>query len=65
MATLTSPKASGKEQKPGADPRKDERTPRVIEAEALFLGAQVVHIRHAGELYTLRVTRAGKLILTK
>ncbi len=38
---------------------------RRVEAEALFAGAQVVEIAFRGERYFLRMTRAGKLILTK
>ena len=39
--------------------------PRAIPAEALFRGASVVLIEHKGEHYQLRITRNGKLILTK
>jgi hemin uptake protein HemP len=31
----------------------------------LFGGAQIVFIEHAGQRYTLRITRENKLILTK
>jgi hemin uptake protein HemP len=36
-----------------------------ISSEDLFHGTREVHIRHAGEVYRLRVTRSGKLILHK
>lgn len=36
-----------------------------IPADALFRGASVVLIEHKGEHYQLRITRNGKLILTK
>ena len=38
---------------------------RVMTSEQLFAGQNAVAIRHNGALYTLRVTRFGKLILTK
>lgn len=34
-------------------------------SQRLFQGANLVWIDHEGELYTLRRTRQGKLILTK
>lgn len=34
-------------------------------AEDLTRGGAVAHITLAGQLYVLRITRAGKLILTK
>ena len=38
---------------------------RVIESRLLFGEERTVAIRHGAELYTLRITRADKLILTK
>ena len=38
---------------------------RHVESQALFAGAQEVVIAHGGEQYRLRITRQGKLILTK
>lgn len=38
---------------------------RHFQASDLFGAAREIGIVHAGELYRLRVTRAGKLILTK
>lgn len=38
---------------------------REIDSRALFDGARTVAIRHGAETYTLRITRADKLILTK
>lgn len=44
----------------------DPSTPvRVYESAELLQGAKEVLIRHAGELYRLRLTRNGKLILQK
>ena len=37
----------------------------VHDATALTKGGQVAHIRLNDQLYALRITRAGKLILTK
>lgn len=39
--------------------------PRVISSEDLLAGAREIIIRHVGEDYRLRLTRAGKLILNK
>ena len=43
-------------------PRIDER---VIDSRTLFGQAREICITHNGESYSLRVTRLGKLILTK
>ena len=51
-----------------ATPGKDgaaSRARRVITSEELLAGAREVDIRHADEVYTLRQTSKGKLILTK
>jgi hemin uptake protein HemP len=37
----------------------------VIASEALFAGRSEVRVRHRGQEYRLRITRQGKLILTK
>lgn len=39
--------------------------PRVYESTELLEGAREILIRHAGELYRLRLTRNDKLILQK
>lgn len=36
-----------------------------IASELLFRGAREVLIHHAGEVYRLRLTATGKLLLTK
>ena len=41
------------------------RTRREITSAELFAGGREIHIRHADEVYTLRQTNKGKLILTK
>ncbi|WP_296223164.1 hemin uptake protein HemP [Ralstonia sp. UBA689] len=38
---------------------------RLTTSEQLFAGRSAVAIHHNGAIYTLRVTRFGKLILTK
>lgn len=38
---------------------------RQIRSDALFSGQREVLIEHAGEIYSLRQTSKGKLILTK
>lgn len=37
----------------------------IVDSDALFRGRRVVLIRHNDGVYSLRTTRAGKLILTK
>lgn len=37
----------------------------VVSSAALLADGKLVHIQHRGELYSLRETRLGKLILTK
>jgi hemin uptake protein HemP len=41
------------------------QAPPTFSSGRLFGGAQVVFIEHAGQRYTLRITRENKLILTK
>jgi len=38
---------------------------RVLDSQSLFAGAREIRISHNGESYLLRMTRLGKLILTK
>ena len=49
------------ENKGGLQPR----VRREITSSELFAGGRELHIRHADEVYTLRQTSKGKLILTK
>lgn len=49
---------------------RDERSARPAGAhsystDALFQGAREIEIEHHGEVYRLRITRQGKLILNK
>jgi hemin uptake protein HemP len=51
---------------PGPETRQQEpRARREITSAELFGGGREIHIRHADEVYTLRQTNKGKLILTK
>ncbi len=43
----------------------DGRRTSVISSDALLANGKLIHIQHRGELYSLRETRLGKLILTK
>lgn len=47
------------------DPPVSGTGPRVISSGDLLMGAREIIIRHVGEDYRLRLTRAGKLILNK
>lgn len=63
MKTLTANKAAathGDAAPPAAD-----STRRRVNSADLLGSAREIQIEHAGELYTLRQTSKGKLILTK
>lgn len=50
----------------GAEPpRRPPLPPPEIASELLFRGAREVLILHAGEVYRLRLTATGKLLLIK
>lgn len=56
--------------RPGTKERPDrpdraEAQDKVIASSALFGATRTVAIRHGAQLYTLRITRADKLLLTK
>lgn len=48
-----------------ADKAAQPKPKRKVSSEELFAGANEVLILHAGEEYRLRITKNGKLILTK
>lgn len=48
-----------------ADPEQRPCPPDAIPAGLLFQGSQEILIAHNGETYRLRITKNGKLILTK
>ena len=48
------------------DPKQDQNpAPRCLTSAALLGGARKVQIEHDGSVYTLHLTRQGKLLLTK
>jgi hemin uptake protein HemP len=47
------------------EPEQGTCPPGAIPADLLFRGSQEILIVHNGETYRLRITRNGKLILTK
>lgn len=49
----------------GSTPPESQADVRRIESTALFSGGSKVIIEHDGSIYLLRITRLGKLILTK
>ena len=48
-----------------SDPGQRSYPPGIIPATLLFQGSQEILINHNGETYRLRITKNGKLILTK
>jgi hemin uptake protein HemP len=56
-------RAAGESRVPNTTP--EAAAPPVHEARSLTGGAQTACIMLDGKAYTLRITRAGKLILTK
>ena len=51
---------------PGSAPRISEASGRhTVRSSDLFQGGKELVIRHGAEEYRLRITRTGKLILTK
>lgn len=57
---MVDPRAQGERKPPGGPA---DRGP--IDSAALLRGNNEVAIEHFGQVYRLRVTRTGKLILTK
>ena len=48
-----------------SEPGHPRHTPGTLQTDTLFKGNQEILISHNGENYRLRITRNGKLILTK
>lgn len=46
-------------------PRRADSAPPALRSETLLAGARVRVIEHAGERYQLRLTRNGRLLLSK
>lgn len=51
--------------RPATEPDARTRLPDPIPADRLFEGRQEIQIAHGDETYRLRITRNGRLILTK
>jgi len=47
------------------EPSPPAQPPRILQAEDLFAGRREIWIQHGDQRYRLRITAAGKLILTK
>lgn len=59
------PMSASSRLKPSMDaPLRLEQVPRIVSSDLLH-GQRMLEIEHAGQRYTLRVTRENKLILTK
>ena len=50
---------------PASPPGRKSALPDIIPTDTLFQGNQEILISHNGEHYRLRITKNGKLILTK
>ena len=57
--------ASGSEDESAPSPPPGATRPAIFRTEDLFGSAQEIWIEHAGEMYRLRITSRGKLLLTK
>lgn len=53
-----------KQDRPRPDAQNQPADDCIVAAD-LLRGRKTIHIQHGGETYVLRVTRSGKLILTK
>lgn len=53
------------EPKPGAGAEAPEGDVRTLSARSLLGSGRLLRIEHEGEIYTLRLTRNNRLILTK
>ncbi len=62
---MLAPRTSASDQPAARVAAQRAATPRELDSRDLLGGARELLIRHNGENYRLRVTRLGKLILTK
>ncbi|WP_431862130.1 hemin uptake protein HemP [Azospirillum sp.] len=62
---MTTENADPGPQRPGGDASAEPGAVEVVEAADLLRGANEIVIRHAGQNYRLRITRANKLLLIK
>jgi hemin uptake protein HemP len=60
MMDETSSQTSAEQTPPTSD-----RRPQIVRSEELLQGMRELWIEHGDEMYRLRLTRAGKLYLTK
>ena len=65
MIAADKPHAPRRQESPDEQAAPSRRERREIASKDLFGANREVHIRHADEIYTLRQTNKGKLILTK
>lgn len=49
----------------GETSKEDDRRPLIVHSDDLLQGRRELWIEHGDEMYRLRLTRAGKLYLTK
>lgn len=59
------PRKPGKDSHTSAEAESRTLPPGAITTTLLFQGSQEILINHNGEPYRLRITKSGKLILTK
>ena len=62
MSSIPYSPSPERDQSPAPQPRTEVP---VVESDRLFDGRTEIRVRHRGEEYRLRITRQGKLILTK
>ena len=63
--SMSNPDASPQEGREPQDPASADPTAPLIRSEELMQGQRELLIMHCQEVYRLRLTRNGKLILTK
>jgi hemin uptake protein HemP len=64
-ADAASAASSTGEQVPALHIQLEPASTLAVDSSELFRGGKLLHIHHDGEVYCLRTTRLGKLILTK
>lgn len=52
-------------EQPAVPAKEEERRPLIVDSHDLLQGRRELWIEHGEEMYRLRLTRAGKLYLTK
>ena len=65
MTSVQSPPSQDRDQLTPSTPSQSGEDISVIASETLFAGRSEIRLRHRGQEYRLRITRQGKLILTK